>query len=87
MKYKVVLRPGVRKALNRIVGNDHQAIMERLDSLTEIPRPGNVKQLTGAPLWRVRVRNYRIIYHVDDNNMRITVVKITRRSEKTYKGF
>jgi mRNA interferase RelE/StbE len=86
MKYKVVLRPGVRKALKKIIDNDHQAIMERLESLAEVPRPENVKQLTGVPLLRVRVRDFRIVYNVDDGNRKLTVVKIARRSERTYKG-
>ena len=44
------------------------------------------KKLTGYEnIFRIRVGNYRIIYHDDGNE--ITVKAIPRRDENTYKDF
>ena len=85
MRYKVILRRDVLKALKRIAVYDHRAIMDRLHSLAEIPRPKDVKKLSGVLLWRVRVRDYRIVYHIDDDTKKLVVVKIKRRREDNYR--
>jgi mRNA-degrading endonuclease RelE of RelBE toxin-antitoxin system len=86
VRYKVILPRDVLKALKRIAVYDHRAIVNRLHSLAEIPRPKDVKELSGVPLWRVRVRGYRIVYHINDDKKKLVVVKITRSREDTYRG-
>ncbi|TET48958.1 MAG: type II toxin-antitoxin system RelE/ParE family toxin [Actinomycetota bacterium] len=35
--------------------------------------------------FRIRFRSYRIIYDIYDKNNRVIILRILRRSEKTYK--
>ena len=86
MKYQVILRPGVRKALNGLAEHDYQAILFRLRSLAEEQRPPDVKKLAGTTLWRLRVRDFRIVYSVNDKESMVIIVRIARRREDTYKG-
>lgn len=44
-----------------------------------------VQKLEG-PLHRIRVRDWRIIYGIHDPERRVVILRITRRSEKTYRN-
>jgi mRNA-degrading endonuclease RelE of RelBE toxin-antitoxin system len=35
--------------------------------------------------WRIRVGNWRVIYHINDQKQVVTVVNIKRRREDTYR--
>jgi mRNA interferase RelE/StbE len=50
--------------------------------LSSNPRPpGCVKLAAAEDLWRIRVRQYRIIYQILDDQLLITVVKIGDRKD------
>lgn len=86
MTYTVIIRPKTEKYFLRLSDHDYDAITGSLKSLSEMPRPRSAIKLVGSSLWRVRVREFRIIYSIDDNQGIIRVVKVSRRSEDTYKG-
>ncbi len=86
MRYRVILRPNVRKALNRLAEHDYRPILLRLRSLADEQRPPDVRKLAGTQLWRLRVRDFRIVYSVDDKEKGVNILRIARRSEDTYKG-
>ncbi len=86
MSYKVIVWPVAEKFILRLNESDYGAIVERLRSLAEEPRPQAVKKLAGTSLWRLRVRDFRIVYSVDDGERVVRVLRIARRSEDTYKG-
>jgi mRNA-degrading endonuclease RelE of RelBE toxin-antitoxin system len=50
------------------------------------PRPSKVKKLAESGLWRIRIRQYRIVYVIDDEARLVTIVRISRRREDTYKS-
>ena len=45
-----------------------------------------VKKLVQSGLWRIRVRQFRIGYAIDDEAKLVTIVRIIRRREDTYKS-
>ncbi|WP_404980599.1 type II toxin-antitoxin system RelE family toxin [Carboxydichorda subterranea] len=45
------------------------------------PRPPGVRKLTGRDGWRLRVGDYRVIYDVDDESRRVTVLHIGHRRD------
>jgi mRNA interferase RelE/StbE len=49
------------------------------------PRPPTSKKLIEKGGYRVRVRDYRILYTVDDKNKVVVIYRTKIRSEKTYK--
>lgn len=72
------LRRGVSSA-------DRTAIDTAVRDLAVDPRPPQAKQLVNSTLWRHRVRDYRIIYEIDDVASVVYVVAVVRRNDATYR--
>ncbi len=85
MSYQVIIRPVAEKFVLRLDESDYETIVERLHSLAEEPRPQAVRKLAATQLWRLRVRDFRIVYSVDDKERIVRILRIVRRSEDTYK--
>ena len=85
MSYEVRLRRVVQKELDALSGQDYEAIAKAISTLEQNSRPPRVKKLTESGLWRIRVGQYRVVYAIDDESRLITVVRIARRKEDTYK--
>jgi mRNA interferase RelE/StbE len=83
--YQVELRRVAKKQLDRLTGKDYEAIAEAISSLKQEPRPRRVEKLAESGLWRIRVGQYRVIYNIDDDELLVTVVRVARRAEDTYK--
>ena len=66
-------------------GPDHQRILSALHALAQEPRPPGCEKLEDN-IYRIRVGNWRIIYHIDEARRRIEVGGVRRRSENTYRG-
>ena len=86
MSYQVRLRRAAQKQLDGITGRDYQAIARTISALEQEPRPKKVKKLVESSLWRIRVGQYRIVYNINDEECAVTVVRVARRVEDTYKG-
>lgn len=81
-----------RKALESISSSKIQdEIMEAIEQLADNPRPlGEPKikpplivyQFTAQ--YRLRVRNYRILYDVDDKRKIVWILDVRKRDESTY---
>ena len=85
MSYKVIVRPVAEKFILRLNESDYGAIVERLRSLEQEPRPPRVKKLAESGLWRIRAGQHRVIYYIDDEERLVIVVRVARRTEDTYK--
>jgi len=55
-----------------------------MQALAVEPRPRGSIQLEDN-IFRIRVGRYRVIYQVDDNERRIDIGGIRRRTESTYR--
>ena len=86
MSYKVELRHAAQKELDSLSGQDYKAITKIISSLEQEPRPPRVKKLAESGLWRIRIRQYRVVYAIDNEAQLITLVRIARRKEDTYKS-
>jgi mRNA interferase RelE/StbE len=85
MSYQVILFRVAIEQLNKLGQRDHEAVLAALRLLEKEPRPSGVKKLEGYDLWRTRIGDFRVIYSIDDTSSKITVRKIARRNEGTYK--
>jgi len=57
-------------------------IAEKIFLLCENPRPRGCAKLSGTSnLWRVKVRDYRIIYFIYDDRKHIKIAVIAHRKE------
>ena len=86
MSYKVELRHAVQKELDALSERDYKAIARLISFLEQKPRPPRVKKLAESGLWRIRMKQYRIVYAIDDEAKLVTIVRIARRREDTYKS-
>jgi mRNA interferase RelE/StbE len=50
-------------------------------ALRENPRPAKCLKLTGREGWRIRVRNYRVIYKIDDSEKLVTILHVGHRRD------
>lgn len=80
--YELRLARSARKELEALPDTVLARIARQLDGLPADPRPRGTKKLRGASdLWRVRVGDYRIIYHIDDRARLIEVRAIRNRKD------
>ena len=86
MNYEIRLRRAAQKELDAISGRDYKMLARAVSGLEQNPRPPGVKKLADSGLWRVRIARYRIVYAIDDENKLVTIVRVARRKEGTYKG-
>jgi len=84
--YEVRLRRVAQKELDDIPERDYDRVAQAISALEENPRPQRVKKLADSSLWRIRMGQYRVVYAVDDEARLITIVRVARRKEDTYKG-
>lgn len=79
-KYLVELTSAARKQLQKLDGRTQELILGSLEMLAEVPRPPGAKNLSARPgQFRVRVRDFRIIYSVDDGRLLVLMIKIGHR--------
>ena len=82
MKYVVEISAHARKQLKRIPRAEKQKILDKIDSLSNDPRPFGYKKLYYyTEYFRVRVGNYRIIYTILDQQLLIEIVEVTARRD------
>lgn len=75
-----------RKGLDGLQEQDYRDVAASISGLEENPRPHGVKKLADSSLWRIRKGRYRVIYAIDDGKRLVTIVRVTKRDENTYKG-
>ena len=86
--YQVKLERKAEAEFKKLPSDVLRRVDSELSVLENDPRPKGVKKLSGRRKggWRVRVGDYRILYHIDDNEKRVSVYRIKHRS-KAYKYF
>ena len=82
--YQLVLHPRAQRELDRVPHHDVERVDAAVLALRQTPRPMGVQKLEGE-LHRIRVGDWRVIFAVKDSSRQVVVLRVTRRSEKTYK--
>ena len=81
-RYQVLVTPKAQKEIDDLDSKLRRQIMAKLEALESNPRPSGGLKLAGpASLWRVRVREYRILYEIQDKKLVVLVVRVDHRSE------
>lgn len=87
MTYEVVITDSAKKELAKLPSQIARRLLAKIQALKEDPRPSGYKKLTNfdlpnnpyKALYRVRVGDYRAIYSIEDELVRLIVVKIAHR--------
>ena len=87
MTYKLQVERRAHRDIDALSGRDYARMESAIDALVAEPRPRGARKVRGqALLWRIRVGEYRVIYAVFDRERIVKIVRVTRRSERTYEG-
>lgn len=86
MSYELKLRRSAQKDLDDLPEKDYRTVANAISGLQDNPRPTKVKKLGASGLWRIRVGRHRVVYSINDASRTVTIVRVARRQENTYKG-
>ena len=82
MSFDVVLKRSAEKEVAALDAETRGRVLEVLATLAENPRPSGAQKLRGPyDLWRIRVGDYRILYKIEGNVLKIYVVRVSHRRE------
>lgn len=82
MTYTVAIVPSVSRDMKKLPGDVRASILRRIEKLAEDPCGPGAEKVRGVKhCFRVRQGNYRIIYGVFDESLRVLVVRVGHRSE------
>ena len=78
--YNISWKKSTKKDLKKIPQQEVIKIINAVMALSDKPKPPGSTKLTGSTYtYRIRVGNYRVIYDIHDEEIRIEVVKIGPR--------
>jgi mRNA interferase RelE/StbE len=86
VKYDIELSRIALKNMAKIPKRELIRIQERIDSLIKEPRPADIKKIQGDEnLYRIRSGNYRILYRIFDDMIKILIIDVDHRKD-IYRG-
>jgi len=80
-KYNILIKPSAVKEIENIPRKDRLRIIQKIQSLSNTPRPQGYEKLAGEDRYRIRQGVYRIVYSVADGELHIIVVKVGHRRD------
>ena len=80
--YTITFARSARKELERLPDEIAGRILEKIEALSLNPRPPGIVRLRGPKnLWRLRVRDYRVVYTINDPAKTVDVSIVRHRRE------
>ena len=79
------LAPAAKRQLRRLPPGDAASLRAPILALAIEPRPPGAVELTDTGFWRLRVGDLRIVYVIEEAADLVVVLKVARRSERTYR--
>ena len=82
-RYKLSIKTSAQKEIEGLgTKAERQRIIKRIYALAQNPRTHGCEKLAGySDRYRVRQGRYRIVYHIDDDSLEVTVFKVGHRKE------
>ncbi len=78
---KVTFKPSAIKELGRLPERIQVTVLEKIKALADNPRPTGAIKLTNSNLYRIRVSTYRVIYEINDQEIKIVIIRIRHRRD------
>ncbi|QIN80336.1 type II toxin-antitoxin system RelE/ParE family toxin [Rubrobacter marinus] len=79
MSYSLFIEVRTDKELGKLPQDAQDRIDEAIDDLADDPKPPASRKLQGREGYRLRVGDYRVLYAVDDTEMRVIVTRVGHR--------
>ncbi|HEU4346847.1 MAG TPA: type II toxin-antitoxin system RelE/ParE family toxin [Actinoplanes sp.] len=83
MSYEIEWTASALRELRKLDKPIARRIVRAVTALSRDPRPAASRALVGQPagVLRIRVGDHRVIYHVDDGVLLVTIVRAAHRRE------
>jgi mRNA interferase RelE/StbE len=79
--YSLEIKRSAARELAQLPPKDRGRVVARIRSLADDPRPVGAEKLSGQERYRVRQGDYRILYEIEDQVVRVVVVKLGHRQD------
>ena len=79
--YSLEIKRSAAKELAQLPTKDRGRVIVCIQALAADPRPSGAEKLSGQERYRVRQGDYRILYEIEDQVLRVIVVKIGHRRD------
>ncbi len=79
--YNIKIIPQAQRDLDKLEEKIFQDIKNKINTLRDNPRPYGCEKLTDEEGYRVRVRDYRILYRINDKDKTIFIYRVRHRRE------
>jgi len=80
-RYKVEVKRSAVKEIEALPDKGIRAVLDRIFSLADNPRPYDCQKLSGREQYRIRHGNYRILYNIEDDVLIVYIVKVGHRKD------
>lgn len=78
-RYQVIITRSVQKTLSKLPDKIASRLEAAMLELERNPRPFGCKKLKGRDSYRIREGDYRLIYEIEDNVLKVIVVDAGHR--------
>lgn len=82
--YRLEISHTAHRQISKLPAQTRERVNSAIALLAEDPRPSGVKKLTARDGYRIRVGDYRILYHLDDEAKTVVVYRVMPR-ENVYR--
>ena len=79
--YRIIIERRAARDIESLPDEIIQRITDMIGSLKLNPRPHSVKKLLGDEGWRIRIRDCRILYTIDDEQKLVSIYRVKHRRE------
>ena len=79
--YRLDVSHTAHRQIRKLPAPTQERVNAAIARLAENPRPPGVRKLTAREGYRVRVGDYRILYHVDDEAKMVVIYRVMARGD------
>ena len=83
--FRVQILPAAQRQFRALPASVGARVRGAIVALGDQPRPVGAGKIQGTEFWRLRIGDLRIIFAIDDTNRIVSIERIARRSESTYR--
>jgi mRNA interferase RelE/StbE len=82
MTHTIIIPKAVQKQLDALPGEIYERIADKIQQLAENPRPDGVVKLKGTTNeYRIRIRDYRVRYEINDEALVVLLLQCKHRRD------
>ena len=82
MRYRIEIKKSARKEIARLPRREQRRVLGAIAALVSEPRPQGVRKIVGdEKAYRIRVRDYRVVYRIAERVLIVFVIRVGHRKD------